>query len=54
LDAYYARSQKGEKMIDFEQAELSVFRQIEQLLKTAKDSLLTDIVPDGCNCSNSR
>jgi hypothetical protein len=30
--------------------EVSIYREIEQLLKTAKDSLLTDIVPSNCNC----
>lgn len=36
------------------QAELSIFKEIEQLIKTAKDSLLTEIVPSNCNCSNRK
>lgn len=39
-------------MIDTEHAELAVYRELEQLLKTAKDSLLTDVVPEKCNCNN--
>lgn len=39
-------------MTDYDQAELSVYREIEQLLKFAKDSLLTDAVPSNCNCNN--
>lgn len=41
-------------MIETEQAELAIYREIEQLLKTAKDSILTDVIPDTCNCSSRK
>jgi len=41
-------------MTNADQAELAVYREIEQLLKSAKDSLLTDVVPSNCNCKGRR
>jgi hypothetical protein len=34
--------------------EVQIFREIEQLLKTHKDSLLTKVVNTGCNCAANK
>lgn len=39
-------------MTPIEEKELPIYRQIEQLLKENRDSLLTDVVPSKCNCSH--
>jgi hypothetical protein len=38
-------------MTETEQKELAIFRDLEQLIRENKDTLLTEVVPDGCGCN---
>lgn len=37
-----------------EEQEIVIYRQIEQVLKENRDALLTELVPENCNCKEKR
>jgi hypothetical protein len=41
-------------LTEFDELELKVYREIEQTLRENRDTLLTDIVIEKCNCSSPK